>query len=305
MEKFILWGCGSNTENVIRSYNFYDFDAIEAIVDNDPNKWGVKYLGKIVVSPDEIYELNSNYIFVGSDLFYDEICKQISKMKIEKTIMRLSRGINELWLKEAGNIPQELMADAKLLSSRYEAIKLMPKGLTVAELGVAYGDFSEFIINEMKPNKFYAIDYFNKNNPFERILGKNTFLQEGIPHEKWYRNRFKECISSGLMEICSGLSWECMERFEDDYFDYVYVDAGHDYESVKKDIEVIVRKVKHGGYIQFNDYIFHDFSSDYYYGVIPAANEMVKETGSQVVYYCLNYHCYDDIVIKLNKKDKM
>lgn len=205
-------------------------------------------------------------------------------------------------IKEAGDLPGESLLNARVLASRYEAVKLMPKGMVAAEVGVAYGDFSDFIIKTMQPSHFYAIDFFNKNNPQISFWERNDFKEAGMTHEDWYRKRFADLIRADKMTVCSGLSWDCLEQFEDDFFDYLYIDAGHDYESVKRDIEVAVRKVKHNGYIQFNDYILWDMFLGEYYGVVPAVNEMVRRTKSQILYYCFNLYRFDDIVVRLNKR---
>lgn len=117
-----------------------------------------------------------------------------------------------------------------------------------------------------------------------------------MTHLEYYNNRFNDEISRGIVEVCQGLSWEQLELFPDDYFDYVYLDAGHDYQSVKKDIELLKVKVKQGGIIQFNDYTLADN-----FGVIPAVNDLILNTNSEVMYYCFELYGYADLVIKLNK----
>ena len=44
-------------------------------------------------------------------------------------------------------------------------------------------------------------------------------------------------------------------KYPDDYFDIVYVDAAHEYESVKADIAAWLPKVKTGGVICGDDYV--------------------------------------------------
>ncbi len=44
--------------------------------------------------------------------------------------------------------------------------------------------------------------------------------------------------------------------FKDNYFDWIYVDGDHSYEFVKKDLELFFPKVKSGGYITGDDYVW-------------------------------------------------
>lgn len=54
------------------------------------------------------------------------------------------------------------------------------------------------------------------------------------------------------------LSWEAARHYEDSSLDFVFIDANHKYESVKKDIAAWRPKVKPGGLI-----CGHDYSQDY------------------------------------------
>ena len=53
--------------------------------------------------------------------------------------------------------------------------------------------------------------------------------------------------------------------------DFVYIDASHDYESVKRDIELWKPKICAGGFIGGHDYSFH------FMGVIKAVGEAFKK----------------------------
>ena len=228
-----------------------------------------------------------------------------NQINIEPLLRRIERNEKNdpapllLRLESAGMIPAELMKEALLMPSREEVLKYLPKGGIAAEVGVAYGDFSEIIISMLKPEHFYAIDLFQMGD----IWGRNDFAESGLDQEAWYLRRFQGKIPNEIT-ICKGLSWEMLEAFEDDFFDYVYIDASHFYEDVKKDIAAAEKKVKHGGIIQFNDYAFWDPFYSSYFGVIPAVNEFVQRTGSKVLFFCLEKHGFNDIVIRLSKRGK-
>jgi predicted O-methyltransferase YrrM len=65
------------------------------------------------------------------------------------------------------------------------------------------------------------------------------------------------------------LSWDGAAFYKDNSLDFVFIDAAHDYESVKKDINAWYPKVKKGGVISGHDYTWCD-------DVKKAVNEFFK-----------------------------
>ena len=60
------------------------------------------------------------------------------------------------------------------------------------------------------------------------------------------------------------MSWDGAQHYDDKSLDFVFIDAGHDYTSVKKDIDAWLPKVKSGGILAG-----HDFMNEYS-GIIQA-----------------------------------
>lgn len=81
----------------------------------------------------------------------------------------------------------------------------------------------------------------------------------------------------------------------------MYLDAGHDYDSVSKDIAVLRKKVKNGGIIAFNDYTFFSLYENIEYGVYRAVNELLAEGNCEVIAYCLQANKMDDIIVRISK----
>ena len=226
---------------------------------------------------------------------YVELKRGLEQLAADRETQNRSRSLLLSKISEVGQIPAECFSNAILLCDRREAVRRLPKGGVAAELGVAYGDFSEFILTEMKPRHFYAIDIFSGD-----IWNRHDIEMSGMDHEHWYIDRFKQYIPD-KMTVLKGLSWEMLEGLEDDLFDYIYIDACHDYKAVNRDIEAAVRKLRSGGILQFNDYTLYDPIEKTYYGTVPAVNRLIASTGSQVLFYCLGVGGFDDIVIRLNK----
>jgi len=291
---------------------------IVLLCDKDPDKWGKELFGKHIVSPKELANFKDEFssVLVFTPFFYEEIRKELTQTHgfLENEIKL--QPLDNLHLQKKNEyrsrfepLQESVLQGAHILPDRTAALKFMPKYAICCEVGVAYGDFSKLILEIMSPKKFYAIDYYSKENPFRRFWDRDHFRQDNMPHKEWYENRFANQITSGLVEICQGYSWDVLSQFPDDFFDYAYVDAAHDYESVRKDIEVLQHKIKDGGYIQFNDYTPSNSDARVFYGVVPAVNKWVNATQEQntpivthVKYLCLHPYNLMDIVIQVFKK---
>ena len=51
---------------------------------------------------------------------------------------------------------------------------------------------------------------------------------------------------SGRISFCRNLTSVCVHLFPDGYFDFIYVDASHDYKSVSEDLRLWWPKLKKG-----------------------------------------------------------
>lgn len=313
----ILYGLGSFSREIAKKYNI-SMDEIEVIIDNALSLYET-YHGKVISWEEYLHQkedYHSTQLIIGAQYRFDEIKEEVLKSGLfpESNI----KGIEE-WAVEnfsekillgeyieeqermnvshiseqVGSILQKQLEGSMVLCSRYEALERLPKGGRVAEIGVAYGDFSNEILTRMEPEKFYAVDLFCESIGF---WDNGLFKKFQTTHYEWYSDRFSDYIRSGKLVMEKGFSWDVMGKFPDHYFDYIYLDAAHDYASVEKDISQIVVKIKQGGIVQFNDYTFQEG-----YGVIPAVNKMIKETGAKVLYYCLSPNGYTDLVVQMGK----
>ena len=75
----------------------------------------------------------------------------------------------------------------------------------------------------------------------------------------------------------NGESVEIAETFADEIIDFLFLDGDHEYESVKKDIEVWLPKVEKGGMV-----CFHDYNS--WKGVTQAVDEVMASGLLQKIY---------------------
>ena len=79
------------------------------------------------------------------------------------------------------------------------------------------------------------------------------------------------------VEFIRKLSENATEHIEDGSLDFMYIDGNHQYEFVKKDIELYYPKVKKGGIIGGDDYTSSPETETEGFGVFKAVNEFFKK----------------------------
>jgi Methyltransferase domain len=189
------------------------------------------------------------------------------------------------------------MVGAKLYATRNDLVRdlALPPGPRLAEVGVALGAFSKFLIQNLKPSAFHGFDLFQLHH-VEYLWGEKTSdVMRGLTHVDFYR---EEMINTGLtVTVHEGSSHLTLESTEDEYFNMIYVDAEHTYAEVKRDAEIAVRKLAPQGILVFNDYIMYDPFQKADYGIVPVVNEMVVNRGWKVIGFALQKHMFCDIAI--------
>lgn len=118
------------------------------------------------------------------------------------------------------------------------------KGMSAAYMAVE-------IINSGKNIKFDCVDTWDfvpsqteiPEDQFENLY--ETFLNniEPVKHQ---------------IKPVKALSWDGANYYTDESLDFIFIDAAHDYESVKKDINAWFPKLKIGGIIAGHDYTWCD-----------------------------------------------
>ena len=191
--------------------------------------------------------------------------------------------------------------DAQLAADRRELIvRLLRKGTiaqgcAVAEVGVAYGTFSKYLLEQIGPHKFFAIDTFIVHTLTE-CMGAPVGDRFG---SRTHRDYYQEQIPQAT--VLQGLSHEMLETIEDKSLGLIYLDAGHLLEDVRRDLAVSVRKLTDNGVIIGNDYTMFDVRPDGSaggpYGVLQAFNELIATDEFIVVGFGLDGRGYHDIAI--------
>ena len=121
------------------------------------------------------------------------------------------------------------MRDAvKYVSSQLSGVD----GVVAVEVGAGYGVHASEFIDAFKFSSLTLVEIHSGGFEDMRKLSE----------------RFK------FIKIVIGSSESAVKDFANESIDFIYIDADHSYDAVKKDIEMWFPKVKRGGYMAFHDY---------------------------------------------------
>ena len=154
---------------------------------------------------------------------------------------------------------QLLGATPKQSNRRQFLLDILPKESVGAEIGVHLGEFSKQILDAISPRELHLIDpWEHQTSSIYKTawygggaIGGQTELDERYAS---VIETFSQNIYDQQVKVHRGYSTDILQKFQDQYFDWVYIDGNHLYEYVKKDIELSLQKVKSGGYITGDDY---------------------------------------------------
>jgi len=96
-------------------------------------------------------------------------------------------------------------------------------------------------------------------------------------HESFKRN-CKTFIDSKKIRMYKGNTREMVDKFLDESFDVILIDADHSYEGVLRDFNLYQNKIKDNGYI-----VFHDYGDSMWTGIAQLANEMASQNKIKIV----------------------
>lgn len=126
------------------------------------------------------------------------------------------------------------------------------------EIGSHMGESTKLIAASRIFKEIVAIDPHKGQEEFNDMynLSWNDIKREFYNNIKHFDN----------VELIPDYSFNVADRFENKSFDFIYIDAAHDYESVIKEIDLFWPKLKQGGIMAGHDYV------DQWPGVIQAVD---------------------------------
>lgn len=127
----------------------------------------------------------------------------------------------------------------------------MSKAGRVAEIGSFVGASATLIVYEGDVGRLWCIDTWNSSPT-------DAKLYEGLAKDEVYltfMRNMRRMIESGDVIPIRTDSVSAATLFDDGFFDMVYIDGDHTYESVWQDIEAWAPKVRAGGILCGHDFM--------------------------------------------------
>ena len=159
------------------------------------------------------------------------------------------------------------------------ALERAKDGDLFVEIGVWKGGSTSFmgveILNSGKKIEYHAIDSFDGSKEHGNV-------------SDWLYNEasqnLKPLTDLGIVKLIRGYSLDQVKKYENNSIDFCFIDASHEYEDVKLDIEAWLPKVKSGGILAGHDY------DPAWSGVVRAVDELIgrdniSTIGSSFIHY--------------------
>lgn len=175
----------------------------------------------------------------------------------------------------APRLAQHQLRNVRLVSDRDALLSLLPSGGVVCEVGVWAGEYSRKILDIACPRQLHLIDM-------------------EYDHFQW--PLFEADIAADRVIVHQADSAARLAGFPNAHFDWIYIDADHRLEGVRRDIAAARDKVKPGGLLVFNDYIRWTRRATEY-GVMPAVNSLACQPGWRIAFLALSASGYNDIAL--------
>tara|TARA_Y100000034_G_scaffold136839_1_gene216252 strand:- start:1989 stop:2957 length:969 start_codon:yes stop_codon:yes gene_type:complete len=175
------------------------------------------------------------------------------------------------------------MVDMKAVKSRVDMLNMFPKGSVGLEIGTYRGTYAKYIADIVEPKMLHLVDPWEHQDSDKWEDNKRNYDQNkfnGIFGD--VQKIFTDYDNVTIHRLYSD---EAVYEFDDEYFDWIYIDGCHMYECVKADMTAYFPKVKKGGLIAGHDLMVNNkFGTS----VIRAFNELVATGLVELSYITLD-----------------
>ena len=167
---------------------------------------------------------------------------------------------------------------------------ILPPNPKVLEVGVEAGHFSKKLMKVLEPSELHLLDPWEVNQFNGKVYSEGHMRGVPTAHSDMsmqlqIEEEYREEIQNGRVKMHRGYSDDLANTFETGYFDFVYLDGCHLYESVKQDLIDYVQKVNPEGVLGGHDYISKEtvffqegvtYSNQLGYGIKRAVDEFLE-----------------------------
>ena len=127
------------------------------------------------------------------------------------------------------------------------------------EVGVWHGGFSRHNLQTWNGSRYYMIDAwsFRANHTVNGALSRDKNINSTLQNERDYniaRDAVAPWLMSGRAVILRRFAEAAVHDFPDQFFDFIYLDAGHDFMSVMRDLRAWFPKLRKGGMLAGDDF---------------------------------------------------
>ena len=182
-----------------------------------------------------------------------------------KSREKIERAIPKIKLKK------DNIRNCEIVLDREELLSKIPKNSIIAEIGVDEGDFSSKILNKAQPKLLCLIDMWgtNRYGEVKAELVNSKFINE---------------IEKNIIKIYRLDSINATDLFDNEFFDWIYIDTDHSYETTYKELNSWSSKIKQDGVIAGHDYMMGNWLKTQRYGVVEAVHQFCIENNWQIIY---------------------
>ena len=198
----------------------------------------------------------------------------------EKMVWKFFRKTVKRIIKQQGTInehfefQQKHLRNTTCLINRAELLKKIPSNSVCLELGVDRGFFSEEILSIINPSKLHLVD-----------LWLNDSSRYGLKQESETIDRLKEFANK--ITIHKGYSTKLVNGFEDNSFDFIYIDTDHSYRTTLDELELYSKKLKPDGILAGHDFLHFSKGNLNKFGVFEAVVQFCNTHNFELAYITL------------------
>ena len=195
MNQALIFGCGGIGEKCKTYLEELGYEVI-AFVDNDKDKWGKLFQGKIIISPKEISSLNYKQIAIGNYKAANSIKRQLLELGVEKDKIIIPFIPNRIFKNESvvisaglDNVENEQKSDLTLwykklgikildteLIEKFDGLKsvLKENNIPLSEVCVVSGAVLQ-VLDLRKSKTFDDIDII-MTSPYRELYGTGLVI---------------------------------------------------------------------------------------------------------------------------------